>query len=360
MAVGEAFGGRPERALPLLERALATAAELGLPVPPRTLGFLGYMRSELGDEGGLDDMRTALELATSAGEGREVALLYNNLAAQLENFRGPAAAIDLRRQGIAYATPRGLLSSGVGLAAFLRINLVEAGAHDEALQDLADRIVEAEARGLGHAVALWRLLETRILVLRGEASTCAEWLDEIERWMRDEDLQGVVMGLVHVSAARAAIGQTEAALSLLAEVAARPDVRAAPSYPEHLPVLVRTAATVGAVDLGEQLVAGVEARTPLRKHSVVAARAVLAEGRSDTAAAADLYLDAADRWAAFATPVEEAYALLGAGRCLLALGRMAEATVALERAHSLWVSLKAAPLLAETDALLERTVSLSA
>jgi tetratricopeptide (TPR) repeat protein len=287
-------------------------------------------------------------------------LLYNNLGMQLANFRGPAAGIDLVRQGIVYASPRGLLGAGVGLAAGLRILLVDTGAHDEALQDLADKILDAEARGVRGAVAFWRLLETRILVLRGEASACAEWLDEIERRMRDEDLQGVVMGLVHVSAARAAIGQTEAALSLLAEVAARPDVRAAPSYPEHLPVLARTAATVGAVDLGEQLVAGVEARMPFDQHSLVAARAVLAEGHSDTAAAADLYLDAADRWAAFATPVEEAYALLGAGRCLLALGRMAEATVALERAHSLWVSLKAAPLLAETDALLERTVSLSA
>jgi tetratricopeptide (TPR) repeat protein len=305
-------------------------------------------------------MRKALELATSAGEGREVALLYNNLAAQLENFRGPAAAIDMRRQGIAYAAPRGLLSAGVGLAAFLRVNLVDAGAHDEALRELADAIPEAGARGLRKAAAFWRLLETRMLVLRGEASACAEWLDEIERSMREEDLQGVVMGLVHVACARAAIGQTDAALSILAEVAARPDVTGAPSYPQHLPVLARTAVTVGAVDLGEQLVAGVEARTPLDQHSLVAARAVLAEGHGDTAAAANLYLDAADRWGGLATPIEEAYALLGAGRCLLALGRTAEAAVALERAHSLWGSLKAAPLLAETDAMLERTVSLSA
>jgi hypothetical protein len=92
----------------------------------------------------------------------------------------------------------------------------------------------------------------------------------------------------------------------------------------------------------------------------VTARAVLEEGRGDTAAAAAFYLDAAGRWAGFATPVEEAYAQLGAGRCLLALGRLADAAEPLERARSLWMILKAAPLLEETDALLERSVSLSA
>ena len=38
--------------------------------------------------------------------------------------------------------------AGVGLAAFLPLNLVDGGAHDEALQNLADRILEAEARNV--------------------------------------------------------------------------------------------------------------------------------------------------------------------------------------------------------------------
>lgn len=100
--------------------------------------------------------------------------------------------------------------------------------------------------------------------------------------------------------------------------------------------------------------------SPVRYPHSRAARAVLAEARGDTVTAADLYLDAADRWAGFAMPIEEAHARLGAGRCLLALGRPAEATAAFERARSLWVSLQATPLLAETAALLEGAVSLSA
>jgi class 3 adenylate cyclase/tetratricopeptide (TPR) repeat protein len=359
-ARAETFAGRPERALALLERALGNAAEVGQTVPARTLGYLGVTRGDLGDERGLDDLRTALELATAAGEGREVALLYTNLAGRVAEFQGPAAATEIFRQGIAYATPRGLLRAGVGLVPFLRLFLVDAGAHDEVLPELREAIAAAEADGSSEGVAFWRLLAVRILLLRGEASACAEWLDEMERHLRQEDLQGVVMGLVHVSAARAALGQADAARSILTEVATRPDVRAAPQYVSHLPVLARTAVALGEVDLGDRLLEGGEAWTPNDEHSLLAARAVLVEGHGDIAAAAELYLDAARRWAGFAAPVEEAYARLGAGRCLLALGRTADARTALERARSLWTDLKASPLLAETDALLEGAVSLSA
>lgn len=358
-AINAAFAGRPEDALPLFERAIANAVELGMPVPPRTLGFLGWCRAGLGDEAGLDQMRQALELATTAGEGREVALLYNNLAAQVEEYQGPAAANEIRRQGMAYARPRGLLGAGVGLVFFLRVGLIAAGAHDEVLLELREAIAAAEARGASDDVASWRFLTMPILVLRGEASSCADWLDEIERVLRAGDMQGLVMALAHIAEARAALGQTDVALSLLTEAATRSDVRADLSYVQHAPVLARTAAAVGDPDLGDRFVEG-EGRTPREEHALLTARAVLAEARGDTAAAVELYVDAARRWADFATPVEEAYAQLGAGRCLLTLGRKAEARTALERARSLWTDLKAAPRLAETDALLEGAVRMSA
>lgn len=87
---------------------------------------------------------------------------------------------------------------------------------------------------------------------------------------------------------------------------------------------------------------------------------MLAEAHGDTEAGANLYLDAANRWAGFATPVEEAYALLGAGRCLVVLGRKTEAAVSLEPCPFSLGESEGGALLAETDALLERTVSLSA
>jgi hypothetical protein len=58
--------------------------------------------------------------------------------------------------------------------------------------------------------------------------------------------------------------------------------------------------------------------------------------------------------------LEQAYALLGRGRCLTALGRPAEATNALQEAHEIFDALRAAPVLAEIEGLLRRARTLSA
>jgi len=54
-------------------------------------------------------------------------------------------------------------------------------------------------------------------------------------------------------------------------------------------------------------------------------RAQLAEYVGDVAAAATLYADSIERWRGFGDVQELAFALLGHGRCLLALGEPAEA-----------------------------------
>jgi hypothetical protein len=53
-------------------------------------------------------------------------------------------------------------------------------------------------------------------------------------------------------------------------------------------------------------------------------------------------------------PYEEAQALLGRGRCLLALGRAPEAAQPLREAREIFARLGARPALEETDALLEQ------
>ena len=55
-----------------------------------------------------EDFREAIELATEAGQGREVGLLHNNLGSALWGFEGPAASLEVLREGIAYAKARGL------------------------------------------------------------------------------------------------------------------------------------------------------------------------------------------------------------------------------------------------------------
>ena len=84
--------------------------------------------------------------------------------------------------------------------------------------------------------------------------------------------------------------------------------------------MLRTALAAGDPDLARRLADGLEPAIPLREHALCAARAQLAEHAGDHADAATLYAEAAARWQQFGNVPERAYALLGQGRCLLALG----------------------------------------
>ncbi len=91
---------------------------------------------------------------------------------------------------------------------------------------------------------------------------------------------------------------------------------------------------------------------PHAEHALVAANAALAEARGELQAGADAYADAADRWERFGVVPEQAFALLGHGRCLLGLSRPTEAAPVLQHAREIFERLGATPALAETDALL--------
>ena len=115
---------------------------------------------------------------------------------------------------------------------------------------------------------------------------------------------------------------------------------------------VRTALDTGDTALAERLVGGVEPRDPYAEHALVPANAALAEARGDLNGAVDAYANAADRWKRFGVVPEQAFALLGQGRCLLGLFRPTEAAPVLRHAREIFERLQAAPALAETDVLL--------
>ena len=105
--------------------------------------------------------------------------------------------------------------------------------------------------------------------------------------------------------------------------------------------------------------AGLEPRSPYAQHALVTANAALAEARGDRQVAADAYAEAADRWGRFGVVPEQAFALLGQGRCLVGLARPTEPAPVLQHAREIFDGLGAAPALAETDALLQEATALS-
>jgi tetratricopeptide (TPR) repeat protein len=76
------------------------------------------------------------------------------------------------------------------------------------------------------------------------------------------------------------------------------------------------------------------------------------EAHGDLQAALDLYEDAAERWNDFGFGLERGHALLGAGRCLLTLGRGDEGRATLNQAETLFHDLDAKRLIEELRALL--------
>lgn len=352
VAAQDSLQGRDEDAIRLADRALGLASELGIPRPARALGVRGLARVDLGDREGLDDLREAIALASETGQGRQVAMLHNNLGLVLWLVEGPAAALEVVRRGIAFAEPRGLESALHALTSSSAYLLVDTGDHEEALMLAADIVSRLQESRDVLTLAEIHPVRMRILALRGRSIELVEDMEWLARLARaTEDLQVVVGGLGSGALVYAELGRNETAAELLDEVASFPRATDSSSYFVLLVPTVRAALQIGDPTLAERLVTTIGAPYPYAEHALVAANAALTEARGNLAAASDAYADAAERWARFGVVPEQAFALLGHGRCLLALGDPI-AHQPLRRARDLFTRLEAAPHVAECDTLL--------
>jgi len=200
---------------------------------------------------------------------------------------------------------------------------------------------------------IWvRALELSTRVARGDSEAApgiTDWLVETARAGGLTDV--TVEVLAAAAAARLAAGAPQQARALLGELEQTSGAREVPYYARQLAAMLRTALAAGDPELAERLAEGLEPLFAVREHALCAARAQLAEAAGDHAEAALLYAEAAERWREFGNLPELGYALLGGGRCLLALGR-AGAEVPLAEARELFASLGYKPAHAETEALL--------
>ena len=357
VAHSAAIRGRSQEGSDLADRAIDLADELDLACPARALGVRGYARADLGDPAGLEDFREAIALAADAGQGRDGALLLGNMGYKLWLMEGPVAALDVLRETIAYEEVRGLTQGAESTRAFMLDLLFDMGDIDDVVAGVAAFGLEASADAFASLVV--RAVQARVASLCG-GDDVAELLDRLEHSARrSEDPDSVVGGLGSSALARAELGQERTAVALLTELEAYPGARVNENYPVLLAAMVRAALRIGERDLAERLVAALEPWTPYAKHALRAAEAAMMEARGDLQAASDAYADAADRWERFGVVPEQAFALLGQGRCLIGLSRGPEAVPVLQHAREIFERLQAGPALAEADALLQQAIALS-
>jgi len=349
------FSDFPE-AITAAERALALAAELRLPEDARARGFRGLARAWLGEREGLDDLRRALALSVERGRSRDAAVFYNNLSGALWAYEGPQAALALAREGVDFCERRGIAEFERNIAAQSTIFSAECGRVTEALAEAEPLAAQLEATG---AVSLITVLsvQLRLLAERGDGEGAAADAERLAAAARETaEVQQLSLGLAAAARLLLAYGRHDEARALLLELEQTSGIRGDPDYAASLPELVRCALALGDAALAAQLADGVQPRTPVHEHALCAARAQLAEAGGEHARAATLYAEAAGRWQEFGEVPEQAYALLGEGRCLAALGKP-EAEEPLREARELFASMGYKPALAEAEALLGESES---
>jgi predicted ATPase/class 3 adenylate cyclase len=355
LANAQAVAGGYAEAIIAAERALTLAGRLSLPEPARARAYRGYARAYLGDAEGLPEMERALGVLVEQGAGRDAAILQNNLAIARYPLQGAARSLTAFEEAIAFCEQRGLAEPAAQLESNCPLLLVDLGRPGEALERSAKSVAALRPIGLTHSLVEPRSVQVSTRIAQGEQGLRveADWLAETARKTAAADVAATALATAAVALAAEA---PERACSLLAELAQTLGVRETPYYARQLAAIVRTALAAGDPELAGRLVDGLEPRYPLNEHALCAARAQLAEHAGDHAGAATLYDEAAARWHEFGNVPERAYALLGRGRCLLALNRP-EAEQPLREASELFATMGYKPVLAETEALLEQVAA---
>jgi tetratricopeptide (TPR) repeat protein len=345
--------GNPEEAIRLANRAYELAEDLGIP-PVRGLGTRGIARTLLGDAEGLADMERALALALDADQGRDTQFLLGQLAVIRYPIEGTALALAAFDRAIAFSRTRGFRHQEV----FCETNrvgvLLEAGRPDEALAVVAQITDEAEAKGDIRTLLELRGVDSIVAAENGrpaDALAHADWLAHTV--VSSRALGDCAWG--HPAAAALAHlrdGNTARAVEMLQIVEQFPAVKRSYWYGIQLPRMVRIALAAGDTDLALWLAADVQAPYTLNRNALTTCEAATAEADHKLTPAARGYADAAQRWHEFGNVPERAYALLGQGRCLAAVGD-AGAEVPLAEARYLFASMGYKPALAETEKLLD-------
>jgi tetratricopeptide (TPR) repeat protein len=359
-AMDRVMSGHPQEALGWADKALALAEELGgLPEERlRALDARGVARGDLGDLGGMEDLRAALAVGLEIGAGYDTAVVYNNLIEPLWLSEGPAAALETCQEAIEFSERRGLVEGTAWVRSATLIPLLDLGRWDEAVETANAVIGWEQDHGGQYMSQMAHQVKARVLLWRGELAAARALTREfLPRARSIDDLQLLVPALATAAAVEQAAGEHTAARALAEEAQRVVGDRGGGRWylGQHVADLVRVCVAVGQRATAEALAAQADDGVARNRYGLLAARAALAEADGALEEAVLRYDEAAARWADYGHQLERAQALLGAGRCLLALGRP-DGRVQLQSARTLLTTFNAGPLLAEVDAAL-RTIA---
>jgi tetratricopeptide (TPR) repeat protein len=234
--------------------------------------------------------------------------------------------------------------------------LFDVGEWDECLR-LAD---EAVAEGREHEDTIIRdqalFTKALLLVWRGQAEQAFPLGDELLKEARSSEVPAFLSAvLLLVALIELARDRHSRAVDLIVEFKQLTSEHPTWNIRTILDV-VRFLVATGEVDLAHDLVAEKEASTAIDRAGLLAAEAILTEARGQFAVASDLYDDSTAQWRSLGCVFEVGQGLLGSGRCLLELGRTAEATARIQDARAVFEKLGAGPLIRAANLLTEAAI----
>jgi class 3 adenylate cyclase/tetratricopeptide (TPR) repeat protein len=355
-----ASGAFPE-ALEWAERAVAIARELdSKPDLCRALGARGDARCELGDPGGMDDIRERLRLAIEIENPAEIAGTHINLGDWVWWTEGPEKGLEHKRAAIDLAQRRGLSTRAMWARAESVWTLFELGQWDRVVAE-ADAVTAWDREHGGSQIeALALPYKVRVLWNR-ESLADAPDLEHrmVALALEMLDLQLLVPALATAALIRSSYGEQDAALALVEEL--EEHTTGLPAWrARHLPDVVRVLCGAGRVDYAERLlVEEGDVWMTRDRHSAHSARAALLEAKGNIDAAEALYREAVERWTRFGCALERGLALFGHGRCLELLGDGSAARARLSEARAVFEALGARLLLRRVHGFLDERTALS-
>ncbi len=342
--------GHFKEAVEWSERSLDLAATLEAErLIPRALSYRGMARCYLGELGGLDDLQRALSMTKKLGLSRDSARLLLILAEIQWATEGPTRALEATQAGTDLAERRGIVDMIVGCRNLSLGPLFDLGRWDELLS-VADEVIGwSNEAGSVYAAILAQPWKAQVLSWRGATAEAATLTSEFVPIAREiADPQVVVPAFVAAALVAVSEGRAHEAGRLLEDLDQITEVAIDWYREEFSADLLRICAAIGNIPLGQRLLERAEAFALRHRLSLLSARAALKEALGEVDEALRFHEEAVERWTEYGHVLETGIALLGAGRCLIGLGRPG-APDRLHRARELFEGLGAARLVAETD-----------
>ena len=316
-AAAEALGGRSAEAIAWADKGIELAGELGVENVVRHLQMRGIGRVDVGDPGGLDDLREALDLSLRLGLGIETGTSYLNLGETVAQFEDLFSSSELLDASLEFARRRGLTHHEMWTRGARLWLLYERGDWDSLVEEADEVLRWDESQGRTQIEVNVLLYLAPVFAQRGDVAE-AERRAEIflPRAREIGDPQALAPALAKGALVYALGDKLDEALRLVREFDLATRGSPIPRVQE-VPTALGVCAAAGALDLGEELIAGSRDATPSRgsRLALMTGEAILAEARGSRGDAARLYREAARGWSEWGSVVQQAYALLGLGRC---------------------------------------------